>query len=185
MNGAVSSRFMNIHQIQLVYNAQEDRILLRILSTERAEFRFWLTRRYVKLLWSILLKMLERDPSAAMHADENVRRTMLGFQHENVVRGGEFAKPFEEGVSVMPLGANPVLLSRISGKQPGQQQQLLCLHPEQGQGIDLGVNAGLLHMISKLLVDAVAQSDWDIKLAIDPDFALPPQAQGIPPHTLN
>ena len=176
---------MNIHQIQMVYNAQEDRLLLRVLSTERAEFRFWLTRRYVKLLWTVLLKMLERDPAAAQHADEKVRRTMMGFQHANVVRDGEFDKPFEEGVSLMPLGAAPVLLSRITGKQPDQKQQLLSLHPEQGQGIDLGVNAGLLHMISKLLLDAVAQSDWDLKLAIDPDFALPPQAQGIPPHKLN
>ena len=176
---------MNIHQIQMKYSAQEDRILLRISSTERAEFRFWLTRRYVKLLWTILLKMLERDPSAAQHADENVRRTLLGFQHESAVQSANFAKPFEEDVSSLPFGANPVLLSRISGKQPDQQQQLLCLHPEQGQGIDLTVNAGLLHMFSKLLVDAVGKSDWDIKLAIDPEFALPQQAQGVPPHKLN
>jgi hypothetical protein len=175
---------MNIHQIQMSYNAQEDRILLRILSTERSEFRFWMTRRYVKLLWSVLLKMLAHDPVAAVHQDENVRRTMMGFQHANAVSGGEFAKPFEEGVSVMPLGANPVLLSRISGK-PAGQQQLLSLHPEKGQGIDLGVNTSLLHMISKLLVDAVTQSDWDLRLAIDPDFARSPQSEGVPPHKLN
>jgi hypothetical protein len=101
------------------------------------------------------------------------------------VSNGEFAKPFEEGVSIMPLGANPVLLSRISGKQPGQQQQMLSLHPEKGQGIDLGVNTSLLHMISKLVVDAVTQSDWDLRLAIDPDFARVPQGEGIPPHKLN
>ncbi len=176
---------MNIHQIQMAYNAREDRILLRILSTERAEFRFWLTRRYVKLLWTMLLKMLERDPASAQHADEHVRRSIMDLQHANVVRSGEFAKPFEEGVSLLPLGVAPVLLSRITGKQPHQKQQLLSLHPEQGQGIDLGVDAGLLHMISKLLLDAVAQSDWDIKLAIDPDAVPPPQAQGLPPHKLN
>jgi hypothetical protein len=176
---------MNIHQIQMAYNAQEDRILLRILSTQRAEFRFWMTRRYAKLLWTVLIKMLERDPAAATHADENVRRTMMGMQHANAVRAGEFAKPFEEGVSITPLGAAPVLLSRVSGKQPANQQPVLSLHPDKGQGLDLGVNTALLHMISKLLVDAVAQSDWDLKLAIDPDFAVPPQAQGLPPHKLN
>lgn len=176
---------MNIHQIQMSYNAQEDRILLRILTTQRAEFRFWMTRRYVKLLWNVLLNMLARDPVAVVHQDESVRRTVMGFQHANAVSGGEFAKPFEEGVSVMPLGANPVLLSRISGKQPGQQQQVLSLHPEQGHGIDLGVNTSLLHIISKLLVDAVAQSDWDLRLAIDPDFAQAPQGEGIKRHKLN
>ncbi len=176
---------MNIHQIQMSFNAQEDRILLRILSSERAEFRFWMTRRYVKLLWQVLIKMLERDPVAAVHTDEGVRRMMLGVQHANAVSGGEFAKPYDEGVSALPLGAAPVLLSRVTAKQPHNQPSLLSLHPEQGLGIDIGVNTGLLHMISKLLVDAVAQSDWDLRLAIDPDFAMPPQAQGIPPQKLN
>jgi len=77
------------------------------------------------------------------------------------------------------------LLARVSGKHAANQPQILSLHPEKGQGIDLGVNNGLLHRISKLLTDTVAQSDWDLKLAIDPDFAVPPQAQAIPPHKLN
>lgn len=177
---------MNIHQIQMSYNAQEDRILLRVLSTQRAEFRFWMTRRYVKLLWTVIVKMLERDPAAAVHQDEGVRRTVMGVQHATVVQQGEFAKPYEEGgTKVMPLGTDPVLLARVTGKQADNQPPTLSLHPQQGQGIDIGVNTALLHMISKLVVDAVSQSDWDLKLAIDPDFAMPPQAQGIPPHKLN
>ncbi len=176
---------MNIHQIQMSYDKLQDRILLRVSTSERAEFRFWITRRYAKLCWAILIKMLERDPQAAMHADEKVRRTMMGFQHVDAVRGGDFAKPFEDGPQSLPLGTEPVLLSRITAKRNADAQQFLCMHPEQGQGIDIAVNAELLHMISKLLVDAVSQADWDLKLAIDPDFAVPPQAQGIPPHKLN
>lgn len=175
---------MNIHQIQMVYDKVQDRVLLRVLTSERAEFRFWMTRRYVKLLWAILLKMLERDPAAAS-VDEKLRRTMMGFQHENAVRSGEFGKQFEEGMNALPLGEAPLLLTRITAKQDPGGQQLLCMHPEQGQGIDIGVNAELLHMISNLVVDAVAQSDWGLALAIDPDFVTPPQAQGIPPHKLN
>lgn len=177
---------MGIHQIQMAYDAQEDRILLRILSTERAEFRFWLTRRYVKLLWTVLVKMLECDPAAAVHRDESVRRTVMGVQHAQTVQHGEYTKPYEDaGTKVLPLGTAPVLLARVTGKQPENQPPVLSLHPQQGQGIDIGVNTPLLHMISKLLIDAVRQSDWDLKLAIDPDFAMPPQAQGIPPHKLN
>lgn len=175
---------MNIHQIQMVYDKVQDRILLRLSTSERAEFRFWMTRRYVKLLWDILLKMLERDPVAAQ-LDEKLRRTLMGFQHERAVRAGEFGRQFEERLNTLPLGEAPLLLTRITAKQSSDAQQVLCLNPEQGQGVDLGVNAELLHMISKLVVDAVAQSDWDLKLSIDPDFAVPPQAQGIPPHKLN
>ena len=176
---------MNVHQIQMAYDKVQDRILLRVSTADRAEFRFWMTRRYVKLLWAMLIKMLERDPLAAVHADEKIRRTMMGFQHEDAVRTGEFGKQYADDAAVLPLGADPVLLSRITAKQNAEGQQILSVQPEQGQGIDIAVNAELLHMISKLVVDAVVQTDWDIKLAIDPDFAMPPQAQRIPPHKLN
>ena len=89
----------SIHQIQMAYQPVEDRILVRVSSTELAEFRFWMTRRYVKLLWTVLLKLLERDPVAAAQGDEKTRRALVGFQHENVVRGGQFNKPFEKAIT--------------------------------------------------------------------------------------
>ncbi len=176
---------MNIHQIQMAFDKLQDRILLRVSTSDQAEFRFWMTRRYTKLLWTMLIKMLERDPAAALHADEKTRRAMMGFRHADAVRGGDFAKKFEDAATVLPLGAEPVLLSRVTARQNAENQQVLSVHPEQGQGIDMVVNVELLHMISKLVVDAVGQSDWDLRLAVDPDFAMPPQAQGIPPHKLN
>lgn len=176
---------MNIHQIQMMYDKLQDRILLRVSTSEHAEFRFWVTRRYVKLLWSILIKMLERDPVAAVHVDEQMRRTMIEFQHVDAVSAGEFAKPYEEAATVLPLGEAPVLLSRITARQNTGTQQFLCMHPEQGQGIDLAVDAKLLHMISKLVSDAVAQSNWDLQLALDPRMVPASAAQAVPPHKLN
>ena len=175
----------SIHQIQMAYQPLEDRILMRVSSTERAEFRFWMTRRYVRLLWTVLLKLLERDPVAAVYGDEKTRRTLVGFQHENVVRGGQFNQPFEKGAGALPLGETPVLLSRISGKPGEGGNQILSFHPESGQGIDLNTDTRLLHLISKLLLDAVGQSDWDLKLAIDPDFVTQAGSERVPPHKLN
>jgi hypothetical protein len=40
-------------------------------------------------------------------------------------------------------------------------------------------------MVSRLLIDAVRQFDWDLKLAIAPAFAMLPPAQDVPPHKLN
>lgn len=169
----------------MAFDKLQDRVLMRLSTTGKAEFRFWLTRRYIKRLWEVLLKMIERDPATAQYLDESLRRAMMEFQHENMVRGGEFSKQFEEGAGSMPLGDTPVLLSRITAKQNSDASQVLCMHPEQGQGIDLAVNTQLLHMISKLISDAVAQSDWDLPLAIDPRMAATPAAQAVPPHKLN
>lgn len=176
---------MNIHQMQMQYDRLQDRILMRVSTSDRAEFRFWITRRYVKILWTMLIKMLERDPVAAVHVDEKVRRTMMGFQHTAAVNAGNFEQKYESAASTLPLGDAPVLLSRVTAKQTTGKQQLLCMHPEQGQGIDIAVDTALLHMISKLVVDAIGQAGWDLKYSVDPDIAVPPRAQGISPHKLN
>jgi hypothetical protein len=45
---------MNIHQMQISYSAQEDRIILNINSKENEEMRLLLTRRIVTSFWDIL-----------------------------------------------------------------------------------------------------------------------------------
>lgn len=156
---------MNIHQIQMAYDQQQDRILLRLSTREHTEFRFWLTRRFVKRLWGLLTKMLEQDESFRSLSEE-ARRALLGMQHETFVDEGDFSKAYEDSVRDMPLGPEPVLLTTAKGKVDGEGKQTLSLHPASGQGIDLGLNSKLLHMVVKLLRDAVARSDWDIKIAL-------------------
>ena len=39
---------------------------------------------------------------------------------------------------------------------------MLCMYPEQGQGIDLALQHQLLYSISKLFADALQASDWDV-----------------------
>jgi hypothetical protein len=41
---------MQLHQIQARYDELQDRILLRLSTIDHCEFRFWLTRRFVKRL---------------------------------------------------------------------------------------------------------------------------------------
>ena len=53
------------------------------------------------------------------------------------------------------------------------------------EGIDLNTDTRLLHLICKLLLDAVGQSDWDLKLAIDADFVTQVSNERVPPHKLN
>lgn len=156
---------MNIHQIQMAYDQRQDRILLRLSTRERTEFRFWLTRRFVKRLWGLLLKMLEQDESFRSLSDE-ARRALLGMQHETFVEEGDFSKAYDDATREMPLGPEPVLLATAKGKVDAKGNQTLSLHPAAGQGIDLGLNSKLLHMVVKLLRDAVSRSDWDIRITL-------------------
>jgi hypothetical protein len=175
---------MNIHQIQMAYDQRQDRILLRLSTREHTEFRFWLTRRFVKRLWTLLLKMLEQDESFRS-LSEAARRALLGMQHESFVGEGDFSKAYEDAARDMPLGPEPVLLATAKGKVDGKGNQTLSLHPAAGQGIDLGLNSKLLHMVVKLLRDAVARSDWDIRIALSSGMSQPAAMDPAAPRTLN
>ena len=52
----------NMQQIQLKFDAIEDSLLLRVSSTDDVEFRFWMTRRFVNLIWPALQKVLSETP---------------------------------------------------------------------------------------------------------------------------
>ena len=159
---------MNIHQFQMLYDKQQDRILLRVSTRDRAEFRFWLTRRFVKRLWGLLQKLLEQD-EAFRSLGLEARRALLGMQHETFIEEGDFSHGYEDGARQLPLGPEPVLLTTARGKAGAKGARILSLHPTQGQGIDIALNSKLLHMIVKLLRDAVARSDWDVKITLMSD----------------
>lgn len=159
-----------LHQIQIQFVPREDRILLRIKTTDKSEFRFWMTRRYVKLLWPVVVKMLEADQQIQLQENQAAKSAVLSFQHEKALQKGDFSTQFSEDSSNLPLGETPILLAKIQLKRRNDGGNLLCMHPEKGEGIDLGLNEVLLHSFSKLLADAVSVSDWDIDLKISSEI---------------
>jgi hypothetical protein len=161
---------MQIHQIQIRHDEGEDRLLLRLSTTDNAEFRFWLTRRFVKRLWGMLVQMLEWDQAVRQQADPVTRRTVLDIQHEGYSQQANYSKKFEEAKGevprTLPLGETPALLAKAKGKKRDDGAQMLGLHPQQGQGIDMMLDTKLLHIFTRLLRQAVAKTDWDMNLAL-------------------
>lgn len=176
---------MGIRQIQARYDELHDRVLLRLSTGEDTEFLFWFTRRFTRRFWDLLLKSLEQDDLVRRQADAEARKAVLAMRHEGFLQESNFADPFEEKPYQRPLGSEPMLVARadyMPGAKPGSFT--LSLRPHHGQGVDLGLTAALMHSICKLLVDAVARSDWDLKLAM-PSATLSPAAdEPAAPRTL-
>ena len=63
------------------YAAEHDRVLFRISTTEGLETQLWLTRRFIKLLWSILIKAMEALPRQALEDDRN-RAAARAVEHQ-------------------------------------------------------------------------------------------------------
>ena len=180
---------MKIHQIQIRHDEAEDRLLLRLSTTDNAEFRFWLTRRFVKRLWGMLVQMLEWDQAVRQQVNPETRRTVLDIQHEGYSQQANYAKKFEESSQeiprTLPLGEAPAVLAKAKGKKGEKGVQMLSLHPQQGQGIDMTLDTKLLHIFSRLLRQAVAKTDWDMNLALYESKEQPAPEQEAAPRKLN
>ncbi|MBF0418009.1 MAG: hypothetical protein HQL86_07155 [Magnetococcales bacterium] len=167
---------VKIHQLQAAYAPAEDRLLLRLSTTDCREFRFWLTRRFVQRLWPALRQSLESQREVAHHPDQAIRAAMLGFMHENATSQADFQAPFSEppGGALLPLGETPILAvhARITPIPGHESLRQIQLHPERGHGIEVTMDMTLLHAFCKLLSDAVSAADWQMSLNLT--AGLPP-----------
>ena len=159
-----------LRQIQVSFDAENDRLLLRVNTSENVELRFWLTRRIVKRLWPILVRSLRANEETVMQPTPERREAVLAFQHEGAVASSDFTQRFAEKQAATPLGASPILATKVRLDRAGTAHRL-AIHPAKGQGATLTLQEPILHSFCELLRRAVRVSDWD--LALD---ALPPSA---------
>src|SRR3954466_80740 len=97
---------MRLHQLKVDYDAEQDRLLMQVATSEGVEVRLALTRRFVKLLWPLLVKLAEdASPPIRTPANPEARKALLGMEHENAVAKADFSKPYDAGNHATPLGA--------------------------------------------------------------------------------
>ncbi len=158
---------MRLHQIKIDYVSEQDRLLMQLATSEEMEVRVWMTRRFVKLLWPLLVKLAEEaNPRIRTQPDPEARRALLGLEHEQAMSRADFSKPYDDSVRAMPLGDEPLLLARIQTGHDPSGQPLVAMHPVDGQGVTLTLDSVLLHSVCRLLQAAVTKSDWDMELKL-------------------
>ena len=159
---------MRLQQLKVEYEPEQDRLLMLVATSEGMELRLSLTRRFVKLLWPLLVKLAEEaSPRIRSQANPEARKALLGLEHEHAVSKADFSKPYDAGTaSERPLGDAPLLLARIQTGHDRNGQPIVALHPAEGQGITLSFDSVLLHSLCRLLQSAVKKSDWDMELKL-------------------
>ncbi len=141
-------------------------MLLRVRSSDDAEFRFAITRRYLVLLWPMLMKMADAF-SARKSADPLTRNTLAELAHGDAVNKADFASAYRDGLT-FPLGEEAILLARISIVAGTGSTQTLSLLPQNGQGINLELDEKLVHVLARLLQEAANAAEWGLDLRITP-----------------
>lgn len=155
---------MNLRQMNLVYDQQQDRLLLRLSTSEDTEYRLWLTRRMVAAMWPGLVQLVQSTPAARQAVDPGTRRAVVEFQREHALRETKFGAPYEADRLKPALADEPLLVWSVQ-MRPSADGSGHELHfaPREGAGVQVRLHDQMLHAWIKLLQDALRAADWGLE----------------------
>ena len=151
----------SISQMQMLYNPEEDRILFRVNTTGRQQFRFWLTRRYALLMLKVLREHMENDPDLSTLDNPEAREAVKSFKQEQAVSSANFREQFDEAADDLPLGSDiPVAFKLTYNLNDGNLN--LGIQPKEGQGINMSLDRNINASLTQLLLSAAQKGEWGI-----------------------
>lgn len=161
----------SLHQLNLTISTEEDRLLLRLSTSAKNEYRLWLTRRFVRALWEVLVRAAERQPGVGDQGDEQVRKALLSFQHDAAIKEADFKTAYKSGDLDCPFGEEPVLLTGAQLKSSRSGTVELMLQTADDRSVSVRLDPKLLHSFCSMLAAAAKKAEWELDLAIGAPLA--------------
>ncbi|WP_296507458.1 hypothetical protein [Rhodoferax sp.] len=125
---------MQVHQFQVSYVAEQDRILVRMNSTAGDEQSLWLTRRLMLNLFPHLDKAvheLSLSTASAVGHDGAADHAVRAYQQEETLSQSDFETPYQE---VSPDDAAGPLLVTTAHYQLRNEQEMSLRFDEKFKG---------------------------------------------------
>ena len=140
-----------LHQITMSFLAEDDRLLMRVSTTDKNEFHFLLTRRFVNILWPALMTVIEKeDPASKQNLMPGARKAVTAMKHQEAIAESNFSHTHDEDTK--QLTPNPLLVTGGS-VNPGKQGVTgLTFKTQGGAEIKISLNKTLLHALCRLLI---------------------------------
>lgn len=163
---------MAIHQLQVSYETEQDRVLVRMNTHAGEELRLWLTRRMVKNLFPHMLEaraqQVESQSQLVSH-DGADREAFAHFKKQESLRNADFSTPFNSQATVLPIGDVPLLATTVhitscadGAVRIGFAEKVPDIQP--GRSFEVVLGQDLLHGFMHLLEKALGHADWGITL---------------------
>jgi hypothetical protein len=154
-----------LHQITMSFLAEDDRLLMRVSTTDKNEFHFLLTRRFVNILWPALMTVIEKeDPASKQNLMPGARKAVTAMKHQEAIAESNFSQTHDEDTK--QLTPNPLLVTGGS-VNPGKQGVTgLTFKTQGGAEIKISLNKTLLHALCRLLIETTMKADWDLGLVV-------------------
>lgn len=164
---------MQIHQMSVTYLPEQDRILMRVNTTEGEEMRMWLTRRLMVGLWPLLSKLLtehllklESAGASLAGANPELKKMLAEFRKEEFLQHADFDTPYKEGQGTLPLGEEPLLVTDVDATPLANGPLRLNFNERPPNGdtkprsFQMEMQPKLMQGLMHLLDQALLQSQW-------------------------
>lgn len=164
-----------IQQINLGYNAEQDRLLFRVGLCDNTELLVWLTSRITQLLWSLLTGEVHLPTADSIQAEMPLQKAVEQFKQEMLAADAlqkiDFKTEYQPRSEVRNDGAMlalNALLIHVENKQPSLE--LPCL---EGVTVRINLNPDLTLAMCNMLQMATKEAGWVINASISAPLQSP------------
>lgn len=183
---------MHVRQMSINYQPEQDRILVRVNTSDSRELQYWFTRRLTLGLMPLLERIVTEHAAlaggpATTHmaaADISAKKAMADFARAETMRSADFSTPYKTPEAAQPLFDTPLLITDISiAPLPAAQMRMSCAEKlgdatGNARRFELTLSQQLSHAFMHLLEQAIETSQWRKAGAADSI-----RTSGLPPAT--
>lgn len=153
-----------ITQVNISFIPEQDRLLFLMNTEDDQQFRFYFTRRWVRLFWPNLIKVLEAETPQASYDDSIDKDVVAAFQHESAMSDADYETPFKiEGFNC-PWGDEPLLATEVRLSEAQNEWSALGIYAANGVGMEFHSGHKILHYLYQILPEATTNAGWDLEL---------------------
>lgn len=189
---------MHVRQMSISYQPEQDRILVRVNTSEERELQFWFTRRLTLGLTPLLERIAtdaaaRRGGPATTHlasADPATKKAIADFNRNETIRAADFSTPYQAPQAHAPLFDTPLLITEVNiAPIAAGTLRLHCSEKlggaPQARQFELALSETLTHAFMHLLERALGASQWRDNRPVDTAAAPAAPIAPAPPGYLN
>lgn len=164
-----------IQQLNLGYNTQQDRLLLRVGLSDDSELLLWITYRIARQLWQLLSGETHLPTADSIQPDAPVASAVEQFKLE--AQTAEALKKLDFASSYQPRKEirNDKALLAISLKLSGEAIKHLDIACLEGVTVGINLPPTLVLALCNMLQLSVKESGWNIGAKVLPQPLMNPE----------
>ena len=157
-----------IQQINLGYNIQQDRLLLKVGLADNTELLVWLTYRITKQLWQMLNSETHLPTATSIKAETPPQQAVAQFKQElqvaETMRKMDFATAYQPRTDIVndsAMLAIAVLIIHYENKP--SSLEMPCL---EGITVRMNLTQELILALCNMLQLSAKEAEWDLGAAL-------------------